>query len=247
MPNFGLLKEQILTNLEKTYGEDKMRFQKGVSRFVKTLKKSHVYSELFRHYKTILESHFDDPEYAKEYLNETVEYLRSLHIGDKDRVLLESLGRTDLSASDIDPNIAALDVLVFSDKKRIKERLEAKQVLQRKLVTESFKKEIDTNLQGVFLELLEKKIKAKWANLNESEMKAIASFANQNEAEILANYIHLVEDNVAAIDEQLNEERDANLRTKLSQTKSALLEMKQETPTLDTLEKLFSLKEIFTK
>lgn len=245
MPSFGLLKEQILTNLEKKYAEDKPMFAEGVSQFVKALKKSKVFSELFHHYKTILESHFDDPDYAREYLNETVEYLRSLKITDKDRTLLEKLERAKLSPADIDPCIKALDTLVFSAKGSIKERLEAKQILHRKLVTESKKISVDPRLHGVFLDILQKKIKARWEHLSEAEIKAINAFADNDEEKILANYIHLVDDNVSAITEQLSNENDSSVRSKLSQVKNALLEMKNEKPTLNTLEKLLVLKEGF--
>jgi len=247
MPSFGLLKEQILTNLEKKYAEDKKLFGEGVSQFVKVLKKSKVFSELFHHYKTILESHFDDPDYAREYLNETVEYLRSLKITDKDRSLLESLERAKLTSSDIDPCIKALDTLIFSTKGSIKERLEAKQILHHKLITENKKIGVDPRLQGIFLDILQKKIKAKWDNLSEAEIKAISAFADNDEEKILANYIHLVDDNVSAISEQLNNESDAMVRVKLGQAKNALLEMKNEKPTLDALDKLLVLKEGFIK
>jgi hypothetical protein len=245
MPSFGLLKEQILTNLERKYAEDKKLFGAGVSNFVKALKKSKVYSELFHHYKTILESHFDDADYAKEYLNETVNYLQSLKITDKDRSLLETLERADLKPADIDPHIVALDTLVFASKKSIKERLEAKQLLTQKLTTENKKFNIEPRLQGVFLDTLKRKLQAKWNNLSESEIKAIAAFAEQDEEKILSNYIHLVDDNISTIEEQLKTEQSTDLRGKLAQAKNALLEMKKEKPSLGTLEKLIVLKEGF--
>lgn len=244
MPSFGLLKEQILTNLERKYAGDKKLFEEGVSSFVKALKKSKVYNELFHHYKTILESHFDDPEYAKEYLNETVSYLQSLKITDKDRSLFESLERADLQKSQVDPHILALDTLVFASKRSIKERLEARQLLTQKLLTEN-KPKLDPKLQGVFLDILQRKLKNRLANLTESELSVLTAFGENDEEKILSTYIHLVDDNVSAIDEQLQTENSSELRGKLIQAKSALLEMKKEKPSLNTMEKLLVLKEGF--
>lgn len=245
MPSFGLLKEQILNSLETKYSEDKKLFNEGVSQFIKALAKSKVYSELFRQYKTILESHFDDPEYARDYLNETVEYLRSLKITDKDRSLLEALQRANLKPKDIDPCIAALDTLVFTDKRHIKERLEAKNLLHQKLITEDKKTSLDPRLHGVFLDILQKKIKSRFNNLNENEIKAISAFADNDEESILANYIRLVDDNVSEINEQLMNEEDVTLRNKLIQAKAVLEKMKNEKPSLNTLEQLIVLKEGF--
>ena len=244
MPSFGLLKEQIFTNLEKKYAEDRKLFEEGVSRFVKALRKSEVYSELFHHYNAVLGNHFDDPDAARDYLNETVEYLRSLKIGVKDRTLMEALDRVDLESAKVDPLILALDTLVFSSKKHIKERLEAKQLLLQKLLSEN-KQTLDPRLRGIFLDLLHKKIKTRWSNLTESEAKAINAFADQNEDEILANYIQLVDDNINAINEQLARENDTVLKSKLNQAKVTLAEMKEEKPTLGSLERLLTLKEGF--
>lgn len=245
MPSFGLLKEQILTNLEKKYSEDKSLFEEGVSQFFKTLLKSKVYRQLFEHYQSILNTHFDDPEYAREYLNETVDYLRSLIVGPHDKSLLESLDRADLKPADIDPCIAALDTLVFSNKGHIKERIEARQLLQQKMLKENVNISLDPKLHAVFLDILQKKIKAKWDNLNESEMKAIIAFSGQNEEDILANYIHLIDDNISTINEQLSNTGDSTTQEKLKQAEMILVEMKQEKPTLRSLEKLFTLKEGF--
>ena len=245
MPSFGLLKEQILTNLEKKYAGDKKQFEQGVSNFVKALKKSKVYTELFHHYKTILESHFDDQEYAKEYLTETVNYLQSLKISDKDRTLFESLERANLKPSEIDPYIRALDTLVFASKKSIKERLEAKQLLVQKLITES-KVQIDPKLQGVFLDILQRKLKSRLANLTESELSALTAFGESDEEKILSTYIHLIDDNITAIDEQYTQHGGSSEHfAKLRQVKERLLEMKKEKPSLGTLEKLLVLKEGF--
>lgn len=243
MPSFGLLKEQILTNLEKKYAEDKKLFDEGVSRFFQALTKSKVYSELFLHYKNILESHFDNPDYARDYLNETVEYLRSLKIADKDCSLMETLERAHLEPAQVDPCIIALDTLVFSNKRHIKERLEAKQLLIQKLLTEDTKVSLDPRLHGLFLDVLQRKLKARWDNLSESEVKALTAFAENDEEKILSTYIHLVDDNISAIDEQLKNESTSELRGKLAQAKNALVGMKEEKPSLDTLEKLLVLKE----
>lgn len=245
MPNFGLLKEQIFADIEKKYTEDKNLFEEGVKKFVKTLKKSKTYSELFTHYKNILDSHFDDSEYAKEYLNETISYLQSLKITDKDRRLMESLDRADLKLSDIDPHVKALDTLVFSKSVNVKERLEAKQILQRKMVSENKKVQIDPRLNGVFLDILQKKLKAKWSSLSESEIKAINSFVDNDEEAILSNYISIIDDNINSVQEQIALDNDPSLRSNLIKVKNTLAEMKNEKPTLTSLEKLFSLKEGF--
>jgi len=245
MSNFGLLNEQILTSLEKKYAEDKKGFSKGLSSFVKTLKESAPYNDLYTHYNLILETYFEDANYARDYLDQSIDYLRSVELDPKVTKLMEGLDRTNLTVKDIDPHVAALDTLVFSNKRNIKEHVEAKQLLLKKLTTESKKTTVDPKLQGVFLDLLESKLKTKWGSLTESEVKAAEAFSDNNEAGVLDNYTNIINDNVSIIEEQLKGETNTEVCDKLSRTKDMLLEMKDKKPTLVSLEKLFSLKEVF--
>lgn len=245
MPSFGLLKEQILVNLEKKYSDDRQLFQENVKKFVKTLKQSRVLTEMFQLYNELMQSHFDDPSYAKDYITEVVNYLRTLKITDHDRQLLESLERADLKVADCDPYVIALDTLVFGSKKNIKERLEAQQFLTQKLVTEQ-KAVVDPKLRGVFLDILKKKIQSRLGNLSESELKALTAFAEGDQEALLANYIHLVDDNISAIEEQISQHGGSpDTFAKLRQAKERLAEMRDAQPTLTNLEKLLVLKEGF--
>jgi hypothetical protein len=151
MPSFGLLKEQVLTHLQEKYTDDKKLFQEGLTKFVKTLKKSKVLAELFTGYDNLLKAHYDDAQFAKEYLEETVDYLRTLKLTARDIALLESLERSNLTADKMDSYVNALDTLVFTNRRNIKERLEAKQLLTKKLVAENLiTAHIDPRFRGVF-------------------------------------------------------------------------------------------------
>ena len=245
MSKFGLLNEQILTSLEKKYAEDKKNFSKELSLFVKILKESASYRDLYTHYNLILENYFEDVSYARTYLDQSIDFLRSIKLNPKDTKLMEGLGRANLTVKDINPHIAALDIVVFSDKRNIKEHVDAKQLLLNKLTTQTPKNSVDPKLRGVFLDLLESKLRNKWKSLTETEIKAAEAFSDSNEDEILSNYISIINDNVSIITEQLNDEVNEEVRDKLTRTKKMLLEMKNKKPTLDSLEKLFSLKEVF--
>jgi hypothetical protein len=246
MPSFGLLKEQVFSDLEAKYTSDKKLFQEELKRFVKSLKKADVLKEMYQQYDMVLSvMDFDDINDAKDYITETVDYLRSLQMTPQDIKLMEYWSGKPLV--EIDPYTKALDTLVFGNRKHIKERVEAKQLLARKLITEQNKNYIPPELQGVFFDLLQRKFKAKLDNLTESELKTLTAFANQNEEEILSTYIHLIDDNISTIDEQITQHGGSQEHFgKLQQAKNALIEMKDEKqPTLDNLERLFVLKEGF--
>ena len=259
LSGFGSIKEQIFADLENKYSLDKKLFKESVTKFVKLMVKSKPLNELFQNYNILLSTHFDDISTAKEYIEETVEYLRSV-IGNtspeqgtlrrvpiKDIQLFEGFARAD---TEIDPHIKALDVLVFGNKKNIKERIEAKQLLAAKMVkTPEVMPYIDPKLRGVFFEILGRKLKSKMENLTETEIKAISAFTEQDETKILNNYIHLIDDNVSNIDEQLTSQDGSHEQVvKLNQVKTALLEMKEnKQPTLDNLERLLVLKDGFTE
>jgi uncharacterized protein YfeS len=247
MPAFGLLKEEVLASLEEQYTKDKQLFQEDLNKLIKSLKKSKVLSELFQQYDSIFKIHFDDIEDAKEYLAETVDYLKSLQITPDDLKLLEGLNRLKI---DQNKNIyvEALDKLVFSNRKDIKSRVESKRLLTQKLITENkIQGNIDPKLRGVFLEILQKKIKNRVSNLTEQEISAINAFAEKDQEKLLSNYISLVDDNVSAINEQLNSEQSEEIKSRLQQAKESLLEMKKEAPTLNNLERLLVLREGFTR
>jgi hypothetical protein len=245
MLKFGLLKEQVFADLESRYASDKKLFQENLKHFVKTLKKSKVLKEMYQQYDMLLSSHFDEISDAKEYIEETVNYLRSLHLTPQDTKLMESWAVK--SDTEIDPYIKALDTLVFGSKKHIRERLEAKQILAHKLITEEKKGYIPPELQGVFFDVLQHKFKSKLDNLSESELKALNAFAGDSEEEILSTYIHLIDDNMSTIEEQIGvQDKNSDTFQKLVLVKSALNEMKlAKQPTLDNLEKLLVLKEGF--
>lgn len=250
MPSFGLLKEQVLTSLEEKYTTDKQLFQEELNKLVKTLKKSEVLSELFRQYDIVLKTHFDDAEYAKEYLQETIEYMRTLKISSSDNQLLEALNRKNISEDKISPYITALDTLVFGNKKNIKERLEAKQLLIHKLITENKDVigQINPQLKSVFFEILQKKVKTRLDGLNEQEIAALNAYAEKDQDKLLKNYIRLIDDNISAIDEQFTEHGGSQDHfVKLKQVKETLVEMKNEKPTLTNLDRLLFLKEGFVR
>jgi hypothetical protein len=250
MPSFGLLKEQVLTHLQEKYTDDKKLFQEGLTKFVKTLKKSKVLTELFTEYDKLLKAHYDDEYFAKEYLEETVNYLRTLKLTAQDLALLESLERSNLTIDKMDPYVRALDTLVFANRKNIKERLEAKQLLTKKMVTENLiTAHIDPRFKGVFFEILQKKVKNRLSQLNEQELLAIEAFAGHDAEQILANYIRLIDDNVSAIEEQVTKIPATDpTYPKLQQVKDTLIEMKKESqPSLGNLERLLVLKEGFNR
>jgi hypothetical protein len=250
MSSFGLLKEEVLTSLQEKYTTDKKVFQESLTKLVKALKSSKVLSELFQQYDAILKTHFDDSEYAKEYLEEAINYLRTLPFTSKEVKLLESLDRTSIAADKVDPYVKALDTLIFTSKKNIKERLEAKRLLTQKMISEDkITRHIDPRLKGVFLEILQKKIKNKMSQLNEHELQAIESFAEQDQEKLLANYIRLIDDNISAIDEQFTQhDGSSDSFVKLRQAKEALIEMKKDgKPTINNLERLLVLKEGFAR
>lgn len=251
MLKFGLLKEQVFAELEGEYASDKKLFQENLKHFVKTLKKSRGLKEMYEQYDMILSTHFDELSDAKEYIEEAVDFLRSIKLTPQDIKIMESWSvKKD---AEIDPCAKALDILVFGNKKQIRERLEAKQLLARKLITEENKTYIPPQLQGVFFDILQHKFKSKLDNLSESELNALNAFAGENEEEILSTYIHLIDDNISKIEEQI-QEITPNLKrgtpdetyNKLLQVKESLIEMKEtKQPSLDHLEKLLVLKEGF--
>jgi len=75
---FGTLKENILKNLEETYTtDDEKVFKKEFHKFIKLIKENKSLKEYYEVYDLFNQVNFDDQTIAREFVEESIAYLKT--------------------------------------------------------------------------------------------------------------------------------------------------------------------------
>lgn len=235
---FGLLKENILNNLEQVYVEKgEKSFKKQFHTFISTIKESKDLKKFYNVYDLLNEVEFNDFETAKEFVQESLSYLNNL---DKSTLsLIEGFAttKTDLPK---DSKEFYLDQLVFNENISLKDKVEYKINLTRSLVKEAVK----VNFNEYITEA-EVKLNDKLTNLTEEQIKVVNLLAENDSKNINDYYGSLINETQSLIDDKIIESNNkTELITKLVEAKKKLKSLSGE-PSLNNIELILDLKTNF--
>lgn len=240
--SFGKIKQQINNILFESYS-DKDRFKTLFKEFYGILKKNKTIKEYYIVYSNIEGKKFDDVSDATAYLNESIDYLKSLN-GDfslaHDFILKYNTNKTYPKETLLE----YIDTLLLDTKSNlIENRINAKKYLVSHLLT---KKSVSDNiLEGtlpikVYTNLIAKKFNKKYDNLNEWERDLIKSVLNNDDEKLRTIEGAIVKENLDLVNSKLNI-GDNELKDKLHKVKLKL-ENYSSSDKKDSIIKLIKLK-----
>lgn len=219
---FGLLKENIINNLEQVYVENGEKdFKKQFHKFISTIKESKDLKKMYNLYETINEVVFSDETIAREFVEESVTYLKNL---DKTKLsLIEGIAEIKSQLPN-DSRSYYLDQLVFNESISIKDKVECKISLIRSLVKEETTAVDFSN----YINSAETNLNEKLNNLTEEQQKVVQLLA-ENDTESIKNYYSsLINEAQSLIDDKIIESQSK------SDTVVKLIEAKKKLKTLAT-------------
>lgn len=235
---FGQLKESILSNLEKTYKDNGEKdFKKSFTKYVKVLKENNTLREFNEVYDLLNTMRFNDESIAKDFVEESIAHLKSfdLSVVDKLKTLIENTVSIKGTVNE------SIDQLVFSKKLSLVEKVSHKTNLIKHLIrveksNESLKESIDK---------INNSLVDKISKLNEEQVKVLNLFAENDESAINNYYTTLVESTQAMVEETINKSDDIIVVKKLLEVRTKLNGMKNEKPSLETIDNIIDLKKSF--
>jgi len=240
--SFGKIKQDINNILFESYS-DKNRFKMIFKEFYNILKNNKTIKEYYIVYSNIETKKFDDVSDATSYLNESLDYLKSLD-GDFSLAhdfILKYKSEKTFAKETLLENI---DTLLKDTKSNlIESRMSAKKYLVSHLLT---KKSVSDNVvEGtlpikVYTNLIAKKFNKKYENLTEWEKDLIKSIISNDDAKLKTIEESIVKENLELVNNKINI-GDTELKEKLSKVKLKLENYSSEDKK-DSIIKLNKLK-----
>jgi hypothetical protein len=240
--SFGKIKQDINNILFESYS-DKDRFKMIFKEFYNILKNNKTIKEYYIVYSNIETKKFDDVSDATSYLNESLDYLKSLD-GDFSLAhdfILKYKSEKTFAKETLLENI---DTLLKDTKSNlIESRMSAKKYLVSHLLT---KKSVSDNVvEGtlpikVYTNLIAKKFNKKYENLTEWEKDLIKSIISNDDAKLKTIEESIVKENLELVNNKINI-GDTELKEKLSKVKLKLENYSSEDKK-DSIIKLIKLK-----
>ena len=240
--SFGKIKQDINNILFESYS-DKDRFKMIFKEFYNILKNNKTIKEYYIVYSNIETKKFDDVSDATSYLNESLDYLKSLD-GDFSLAhdfILKYKSEKTFTKETLLENI---DTLLKDTKSNlIESRMSAKKYLVSHLLT---KKSVSDNIvEGtlpikVYTNLIAKKFNKKYENLTEWEKDLIKSIISNDDAKLKTIEESIVKENLELVNNKINI-GDTELKEKLSKVKLKLENYSSEDKK-DSIIKLIKLK-----
>jgi hypothetical protein len=236
---FGTIKENILNKLEKTYTEGgETVFKKEFNNYIKTIKENKDLKEFYEVYDLFKQVNFDDTDVAKEFVEESVSYLKTF-----DKTQIDKLSSLVNSIEGINENSVEykLDQIVFNENISLKDKAQIKVDLIKKITKKentqiSYKESFDT---------LHSKINENVSKLNEEQTKALELFIENNTEKIDGFYKDLITSTESIVENKIIESESLDVIKTLVEVKKRLNILKNEKPNIIEIEKIISLKESF--
>jgi len=235
---FGLLKENILNDLESIYidkGEKALKL--GFNQFIKTIKESKDLKVFYNIYSLYDDIQFDNPTIAKEFVEESLNQLKTLDKSEVNKIknLVESTKPLPPTS-----RFAYLDELVFNDKISIKEKVECKYNLVNSLITEKTNNEdLINNITNA-----DKKINESIETLTEEQLNIVNLLVENDIEKINSYYNNLVSETQSLIDSKIIESKSTpDTVIKLVEAKIKLKDLSSE-PSINNIELILDLKSI---
>jgi hypothetical protein len=235
---FGLIKENILSDLEKIYQDKGEKdFKKSFAKYVKTLKENKTLKEFNEIYDLINTMKFDDENIAKDFVEESIAHLKTLNLDDVNK--LKTLTESNKS---IEGTITeSIDQLVFNNKLSILDKVTHKANLVKHLTRTE--KEVPSLQES--LDKFNTSIVDKISKLNEEQVKVLNLFAENDESKINTYFQNLVENTQQKVENVINKSDDIMIVKKLLEVRSKINEMSKEKPSLDAIDNLLDLNKSF--
>jgi hypothetical protein len=235
---FGKIKQQINTILFESYS-DKSRFKTIFKEFYSILKKNKTIKEYYVIYSNLETQKFDNIEDATNYLNESLDYLKTL---DADfSVAHDFILKFDVKKPYVrEPLMESIDTLLLETKSSlIESRMNAKKTLVSHLLTK--KSESNHVIEGmlpikIYTNLIAKKFNKKYENLNEWEKNLIKTIISNDDDKLKTIEESIIKENLDLIESKIDL-GDYELKEKLSKVKLKL----EDYSTLDRKDSIIKL------
>lgn len=232
---FGELKESVLSNLENTMSnKGEKDFKSAFAKYVKVLRENNSLREFNEIYNLLNELKFEDELVAKEFVEESISHLKTLDSSCTDE--LKKLTEEVVSIEGTINN--SIDQLVFNDKLPILEKVTHKTILIKNLM----RSEVNTESIEESMDKISNSLTDKISKLNEEQVKALNIFAENDESKITMYYDTLIEDTKKLVDQVISESDDIIIVKKLLSVNAKLNEMRNDTPTLESIDGILDLK-----
>jgi len=239
---FGKIKQEINNILLESYS-DKNKFKTIFKEFYNILKNNKTIKEYYIVYSNIENKKFDDISDATSYLNENLDYLKSLDVDFSvvhDFILKYNSDKTYVKETLLEN----IDTLLQDTKSNlIENRVSAKKYLVSHLLTH--KSVSDNVVEGtlpikVYTNLIAKKFNKKYENLTEWEKDLVKSVLNNDDEKLKTIEESIIKENLELVNNKINI-GDTELKEKLSKVKLKL-ESYSSTDKKDSIIKLIKLK-----
>ena len=235
---FGQLKESILSNLEKTYKNNGEKdFKKSFAKYVKVLKENNTLREFNEVYDLLNTMKFNDESIAKEFVEESITHLKSFDLSAVDK--LKTLTENTVSIKGTINE--SIDQLVFNKKLSLVEKVSHKTNLVKHLIREE--KSIESLKESI--DKINNSLVDKISKLNEEQVKVLNLFAENDESAINNYYAGLIESTQNMVEATIEKSDDIIVVKKLLEVRTKLNEMKNEKPSLETIDNIIDLKKSF--
>jgi hypothetical protein len=239
---FGILKENVLNKLEETYAnKGEKEFKKDFYSFIKIIKENKNLKEFYDVYDLFKQVNFIDELTAKEFIEESVKYLKGFNKNNFTLLeqILESRERKTLNPDSIEYK---LDQLVFNENISLQDKAIFKVNLIKQIVNKNNQK----TDQKQTIDKLYTKINESVSKLNEEQTKVLDLFIENDNKKINGYYQNLITETTELVDQKIIKSDNVDIAKKLLEVKVKLNNLKSETPSVSEIEKIISLKESFS-
>ena len=236
---FGAINESVLNNLEKIYlDKGEKVFKLEFNKYIKTIKENKDLKEFYEVYDLFKQVNFDDESIAKEFVEESINYLKSF-----DKTQITKLNYIEESV--LTNNEASigykLDQLIFNEGINLKD----KATLKVKLIKQITKKdEMAIDYKSKF-KVLHEKINENVIKLNETESKILELFVENDNEKINNFYLNLINEVSEIVENKILRAEDSVVIKKLVEVKHKLNDLKNKKPSIQEIENITILKESF--
>ncbi len=233
---FGTIKENILNKLEKTYAESGENvFKKEFNRYVKTIKENRDLKEFHEVYDLFKQVNFDDYDVAREFIEESVSYLKSFDKSQIDKLvpLVNTIEKINENSVEY-----KLDQIVFNENISLNEKAKLKVGLIKQITK---KNDTEINYKESF-GILQNKINENVSKLNEDQTKILELFIENDSEKINAFYSELIDITESIVGDKILESDNIDVIKKLVEVKKRLFTLKKQKPDITEIEKIVELK-----
>ena len=233
---FGILKSKIDTVLVESYGKDS--FKSNMSKFKQTILSNNKLKKLFYLYDDLTTNKGLSESVAKEYLQESVEFSKSIKLSKKDiQPLNVWLKNVVCENKYID-----VDNVLFSDVLKLESKIESKNKIVETLKTK--KNIVESNIKiplSSMVIVANNSFKSYLDNLDESVKNEVLTIINSKDEELIPIFEETKSktlDRLSKLNENLDESTSLKLQETIDRVKSDVFTKKNYVKLLSLYESL---------